>query len=51
VAQDEPRVEVYRRATGWDLELFGPGELFRLDSVGAEMAVDAVYEGVEPEAA
>jgi Uma2 family endonuclease len=50
VAQDEPRVEIYRRATGWDLEIFGPGELFRLDSIGAEMAVDAVYEGVELEA-
>jgi hypothetical protein len=43
-------VEVCRRAAGWDLEVFGPGELFRLDSIGADMAVDTVYEGVELEA-
>ncbi|WP_462329446.1 Uma2 family endonuclease [Thiohalocapsa halophila] len=47
VAQDEPRVEVYRRDRDWELEVYGAGDRLRLDSIGGEMAVDAVYQGIE----
>jgi Uma2 family endonuclease len=43
VAQDEPRVEVYRRATGWALEVCGAGQTLRLDSVGMELALARLY--------
>jgi Uma2 family endonuclease len=33
VAQDLMRVEIYRRTTGWDLELFGEGDRFLLNTV------------------
>lgn len=47
VAQDEQRVEVYRRSTGWELELYGARDAFRLESVDAGIAVSNVYAGVE----
>ena len=47
VAQDEPRVEVYRRSTGWELEIFGAKDSFCLNSVGAVMTVASVYVAVE----
>jgi Uma2 family endonuclease len=47
VAQDVQRVEIYRRKTGWDLELYGEGDRFRLDSVDTELSVAEVYESVE----
>lgn len=47
VAQDVPRVEVYRRQTGWDLELYGAREVFHLDSIDTELSVAGVYESVE----
>ncbi len=43
VAQDEQRVEVYRRSDGWDAMVYGPEDIVRLESVGAEMAVAAIY--------
>lgn len=46
VAQDEPRVEVYRSTRDWDLEVFGPGETVRLDSIDGEIAVDAIYRAI-----
>ncbi len=46
VAQDVPRVEVYRRGTAWDLELHGEGDALRLDSVDLDLPVEAVYESV-----
>lgn len=48
VAQDEPRIEVYRRATGWDLEVYGPGQRLRLDALGGDLDLDAVYAGILP---
>jgi Uma2 family endonuclease len=47
VAQDLMRVEVYRRTSGWDLELYGEGDRFRLDAVDLELAVEDIYEGIE----
>ena len=47
IAQDLMRVEVYRRASGWDLELFGEGNRFRLETVDLELGVEELYEGVE----
>ncbi|MGE5155122.1 MAG: Uma2 family endonuclease [Bdellovibrio bacteriovorus] len=46
VAQDACRVEVYRRATGWDLEVFGTGERFRLDALDDELGVDEIYTDI-----
>ena len=47
VAQDLMRVEVYRRASGWDLELYGEGDRFRLETVDLDLPIEDVYEGVE----
>jgi len=47
VAQDEPRVEVYRRVRDWDLELYGPGEELRLETIDAGLGVDDIYVGIE----
>ena len=44
VAQDLMRVEVYRRAAGWELELLGGEDRLRLESVELELAVAQVYE-------
>ena len=46
VAQDEKRIEVYRRARDWDLEVYGPGEELRLETIDAGLAVDEVYAGI-----
>ena len=46
VAQDEVRVEVYRRSSGWELETFGVNDSFRLESVGSDIPVAAVYDGI-----
>jgi len=47
VAQDLMRVEVYRRASGWDLELYGEGDRFHLETVDLELAVEEIYDGIE----
>lgn len=46
VAQDEPRIEVYRRNDrgGWELYEARSGARLRLKSVGVELDVDVVYE-------
>jgi len=43
VAQNEQKVEVYRRSDGWNSAVYGPKDIVRLESVGAEMAVAAIY--------
>lgn len=44
VAQDEPHVEVYRRAEqGWRYQAGGPGESLALDDEGLRLEVDALY--------
>jgi hypothetical protein len=37
------RVEVYRRTSGWELELYGADDRLRLDSVELELAVAQIY--------
>lgn len=46
VAQEVRRVEVYRRETGWDLEIYEADDDVRLRSVGLDLAIAKVYEGV-----
>jgi Uma2 family endonuclease len=50
VSQTEKRVEVQRRNERgvWELHFFGPGERVELSSLGASVAVDAVYENPLP---
>ena len=48
VAQDTRRVELFRRSTGWEWELYTDEEQpIRLDSVGVELHLKDVYEDVE----
>jgi len=47
VAQDERRIEVYRRSTQWDLEVYGYGNVLRLESIGGELEVDQIYASVD----
>lgn len=46
VAQDVRRVEVYRRDTGWDLEVCREAGNFDLRCLGLELPIADVYEGV-----
>jgi Uma2 family endonuclease len=46
VHQDEPFMEVYRRATGWRLECFSTGQTIKLSQIGLELPVDMIYEGI-----
>ena len=47
VSQDEPSIEVFRRADGgWEVETCGAGEVLRLTSIKFETAVDGVYRDV-----
>lgn len=46
VAQDVRRVEVYRRANGWQPEYFESGEI-RLDCLDTGVALDAIYSDAE----
>jgi Uma2 family endonuclease len=45
VSQRAQRIEVFRRAAGrsWEYLESGPGETVRLESLGIELSVDAVY--------
>jgi len=43
VAQDAQRVEVYRHSDGWNATLYGPEDSVRLESIGADLAVAAIY--------
>ncbi|MDX8127795.1 Uma2 family endonuclease [Methylomonas sp. OY6] len=46
IAQDTQRVECYRRAEQWDLRLYQAGERALLQSIGLEMPVAEIYEGI-----
>lgn len=43
IAQDRRRVELYRRRTGWQREVFGPEEVVVLESVALTLPLDALY--------
>ena len=46
IAQDVRRVEVYRRESGWDLEIYETAEGFNLRCVDLDLTLADVYEGV-----
>jgi Uma2 family endonuclease len=46
VAQDIERVECYRRADQWDFQLYQKSERAVFQSVGLELALAEIYEGV-----
>lgn len=46
VAQDTRRIEIYHRAAQWDLRLFLADQPIVFQSIGLELAMDEVYEGV-----
>lgn len=48
IAQDTHRVEVYRRSTSWDLEIYtNKDDQVGLDSVAFNISVADIYESVE----
>jgi Uma2 family endonuclease len=49
VEQDHARVEVFRRGERgeWILHPYGPGEQARLSSLGLDVPVDSIYEGID----
>jgi Uma2 family endonuclease len=47
VAQDAPRIEVYRRAQGWLPVHYTAGQTLAVDCLEAELGVDEVYQDVE----
>ncbi len=46
VSQDEPHVEIYRRAIGWKQELFLLDQVIKLDQLDVELPLAAIYEGI-----
>lgn len=46
ISQDEPHVEIYRRATGWKQELFLSDQVIMLDQLDLELPLAVIYEGV-----
>ena len=47
VLQDRPQVEVYRRRTGWQQELFGRADEVTLESISQTVPVAAFYRRVK----
>ena len=45
-SQNTPLVEIYRRSTGWQQELFTTGQTIKLEHLNLELPVDAIYEDV-----
>ena len=45
-SQDEPYIEVYRRATGWKRECFSTGQTIKLSQIGLELPIDTIYDGI-----
>jgi Uma2 family endonuclease len=46
VSQDEPYVEVYRRANNWKQEHFSADQVVKLDQLDLELPLASIYEGV-----
>lgn len=46
VSQDEPHVEVYRRANAWKQELFLTDQVIKLDQLDLELPLAEIYEEV-----
>ncbi len=45
-SQDEPYIEVYRRATGWLQECYGADQIMQLEQLDLELPLASIYEGV-----
>jgi Uma2 family endonuclease len=43
VAQDEVRLELFRRRTGWQHEVFGPDDTLALDSLNLSLPLASLY--------
>ncbi len=46
IAQDHPRIEIYRRSRGWEVEVYKEGELL-LESLALTLSLGEVYRRVE----
>ncbi|MDD2740075.1 MAG: hypothetical protein PHR94_14200 [Methylomonas lenta] len=46
IAQDTQRVECYRRADAWDLHLYQQNQRAWFKSIGLELLLADIYEGV-----
>ena len=47
IEQDVPRVELYRRRTGWGLETYGPGESVTFESISQTLTLDQIYRRIK----
>ena len=47
IDQDIPKVELFRRSTGWVLELYTRGHVIHLDSIGQDLAISDLYARVD----
>jgi Uma2 family endonuclease len=47
IAQDAPRVEIFRRRTDWSRETFATGDTFRFECVDFSMGLEALYRRVK----
>jgi Uma2 family endonuclease len=45
--QDIPKIEIRRRRTAWQPEIYLPGDGFRLDSVGIDLTIDGLYRRLD----
>jgi Uma2 family endonuclease len=46
VSQDEPYIEVYRKANGWQQECYGADQIIKLEQLDLELPLASIYEGV-----
>ncbi|SMF94866.1 Endonuclease, Uma2 family (restriction endonuclease fold) [Methylomagnum ishizawai] len=49
VSQDTPHLRIFRRNRDWQPESYYAGDIFCLESVGLELAVEAIYRRVRRE--
>ncbi len=47
IAQDAPRVEIFRRRTDWSRETFATGDTFRFECVDFSMGLEVLYRRVK----
>jgi Uma2 family endonuclease len=45
-SQDEPYIEVYRKANGWQQECYGADQIIKLEQLDLELPLTSIYEGV-----
>jgi Uma2 family endonuclease len=45
-SQDEPYIEVYRKANGWQRECYGSDQIVKLEQLDLELPLALIYEGV-----